>query len=325
MHPWIVKASLALTTAWLAMAPAFATTPNYPNRPIRIIVNTAPGGLTDVTARLLAQHMGEFLKQPIIVDNRAGGDGLIGIRAVKSAPADGYTLLGTTGTVALQMAVRQEPGYDLLQDFTGIGIMSRSPFLMVVGASKPDKTFADFVARARANPGKLSFASAGVGTAPHLGMERIAHQLGLNVMHVPYKGNGPALPDVMAGRVDTILEAYGSSGAQVQAGQFRVLAVTSASRIPKLPNVPTVAESGLPQYSAYTWLSLIVPAGTPPAIVQRLSEALRHAKSVDAVKARFAADGVEAMDMTPDQFNQFMSREVATARQLVHDLGIPKQ
>ncbi|WP_137890293.1 tripartite tricarboxylate transporter substrate binding protein [Ramlibacter sp. 2FC] len=316
-----------LGAAMLALVGAhstFAADP-FPTRPVRIIVNTAPGGLTDVVTRLVAQHMGDYLKQSVVVENRAGGDGLIGIRAVKTAPADGYTLLAAAGTIAQQMAVRQDPGYDLLKDFTGIGIMGRSPFLMVVAPTQPDKTMADFVARAKANPGKLSYASAGVGTVPHFAAERLLRQVDVKVMHVPYKGNAAAMPDVMSGRVDMILEAYGSSSAKIKAGQLRVLGVTSAARVAALPDVPTIAEQGVSNYSYYTWLCLVAPAGTPSDVVQRLSAALRSAVSSKEMKERFRNDGMEAMDLTGEQFNQFLAREVAHNHKLVTELGVEKQ
>jgi tripartite-type tricarboxylate transporter receptor subunit TctC len=297
----------------------------FPERPIRIVVNTAPGGLTDVTTRLIAQHMGEYLKQSIVVENRAGGDGLIGIRTAKSATADGYTLLGSAGTIAQQMAMRQDAGYDLLNDFTGIGIMSRSPFLMVVGAAQPDRTLADFIARAKASPGKLSYASAGTGTVPHFATERFLRQVGIKVLHVPYKGNAPAAPDVTSGRVDMIFEGYTSSSGRIKAGQIRALGVTHSSRLPVLPDVPTLAEQGVSNYTAYTWLCLVAPAGTPKQVVQRLYDALRSAKSSPAIKQRFRDSATEDLDMSLDQFKQFLAREVVASQKIVTDLGLAKQ
>ena len=297
----------------------------FPSRPVRILVNTAPGGLTDITTRLIAQQMGDTLKQSVIVENRAGGDGLIGIRAVKAAPADGYTLLATAGTIALQMAVRAEPGYDLIKDFTGIGLMGRSPYLMVVAPTSSYKTLGEYVAAAKATPAKVTYASAGVGTAVHLATEQYMHQMGIKLMHVPYKGNGAAMPDVMAGRVEMILEAYGSSSGKIKGGQLRALGVTSSSRISALPDVPTFAESGAPGYSYYTWLCIVAPAGTPKDVVAKLSDALRAATSSQAIKDRYRDDGMEAMNMTPDEFNRFLAREVTQAQKAVTEYGVQKQ
>ncbi|UUZ77214.1 tripartite tricarboxylate transporter substrate binding protein [Polaromonas sp. P1(28)-13] len=314
------SAVLALLSAQAAVA-----ADAFPARPIRILVNTAPGGLTDVTTRLVAQKMSEILKQTVFVENRAGGDGLIGIRALKAAPADGYILLASAGTMAFQMAVKQDPGYDLLKDFTGIGSMGRSPFLMVAEPKQPYKNLAELVAAAKANPNAIAYASAGVGTAPHLATEMFMQQAGIKMMHVPYKGNGAAMPDVMAGRVATIFEAYASSSAKIKAGQLKVLAVSSTARIAALPDVPTFSEQGVPNYSYYTWLGLVAPAGTPKVVVQRLSEALRAATADKSVQDRYREDGLETMDMTSEQFNQFMEREIKQASKLVTDLGIPKQ
>jgi len=319
-RPFAAAVALALAVT----APASGADP-FPSKPIKIVVNTAPGGFTDILARLAAQYMAEYLKQPVIVDNRAGGDGMIAIRNVKASPADGYTLLAATGTAAQQMALRLDPGYDLLKDFAGIGIIGRSPFLMAVGSVQPDKTFAEFIARAKANPGKISYASAGVGTVPHFATERLLQQVGIKMMHVPYKGNAPAIPDVIGGRVPMIFDTYGSSSQQVKAGQFRVLGVTSASRLPVLPDVPTIAEQGVPGYSAYTWVALYTPTGTPPDVLNKLYEALKYAKANEAILERFKADGMEPVDLTPDQFMHFLAKEVEQNQRIVKDLGLEKQ
>jgi tripartite-type tricarboxylate transporter receptor subunit TctC len=297
----------------------------FPTKPVRIVVNVAAGGLTDVTTRLVAQKMAAKLGQPVVVDNRAGADGLLGIRYVKTSPADGYTLLATAGTVAIQPAVRQDPGYDLIKDFTGIGPMVRSPLVMVVGPNEPDKTLADFMARAKANPNKLSYASAGVGSTTHIGAAMFLHKTGLSLLHVPYKGNGAAMADVIGGRVPMIFEAYGSGAPKIKAGQLRALGVTSTTRLAAFPELPTVAEQGVPNFSYYLYLGLLAPAGTPKDVVQRLSEALRSATSSNDLKERFAADGTEAMTMSPEEFNEFLKRDVAQMAELVTTLKIEKQ
>ncbi|CAM4133028.1 Extra-cytoplasmic solute receptor [Bordetella tumbae] len=296
----------------------------FPTHPIRVIVNTAPGGLTDVTTRLVAKKMSENLNQSVVVENRAGGDGLIGLRAVKAAAPDGYTLLASAGTMALQPSVREDAGYDLLKDFTGVGLMGRSPFMLVEASSGQDKSGADFIARATANPGTLSYASAGVGTVPHLAAAVLFKQLGLNLMHVPYKGNGAAMGDVMSGRVDVIMEAYGSSGAKVKAGQLTALALTSPKRATVLPDVPALAELGAPEYSYYTWLGMVAPAGTPKEVVDRLSIALRSALDSTEVQQRFREDGVESLPLSPDEFNNYMAQEVEKGREVVTYLALPK-
>ena len=316
----IVIGAVVLVSAHSAMAADV-----FPTRPARVIVNTAPGGFTDIMARLAAQHMGDYLKQPMVVDNRAGGDGMIAIRTVKSSRADGYTLLAATATAAQQMALRHDPGYDLLKDFAGVGIVARSPYLMVVATNQPDKTLAQFIARAKANPEKLSYASAGVGTVSHFAAAQFLQQAGLKLLHVPYKGNAPAVPDVMSGRVDTIFITYASSLGPVKSGQLRPLAVTSAARLAVLPDVPTFPDQGVPNYSYYTWVGLLAPTGTPRKAIQRHAEALRYATSNDAVKKRLHGEGVEVVDMSPEQFNQLLAREVTQNQKLVSALGLEKQ
>lgn len=319
-------AIVVLTLAWalLGVHPVLATEV-FPTRPVRVIVNTAPGGFTDIMARLAAQHMGDHLKQPLVVDNRAGGDGIIAIRMVKASRADGYTLLAATGTAAQQMALRRDPGYDLVKDFMGVGIVARSPYLVVVAANQPDKTLAQFIARAKANPDKLSYASAGVGTVSHFAAALFLQQAEIKLLHIPYKGNAPAIPDVVSARVDTIFITYASSYGPVKSGQLRPLAVTSTERLAVLPDVPTIAEQGVPNYSYYTWVGLFAPAGTHRNVIQRHAEALRDAMTSEAVKKRFHGEGTETVDMAPEQFDQLLAREVAQNQKLVTALGLEKQ
>jgi tripartite-type tricarboxylate transporter receptor subunit TctC len=324
----ISRRGVVVFLVWLVGASSAWAQDAFPERPVRIIVNTAPGGLVDVTTRLVAEKMRDTLKQPVIVENRAGGDGLIAIRAVKAAPADGYTLVASAGTIAMQMAIKLDPGYDLTKDFTGIGLMGRSPFLLVVEPHQPYKTVADFVAVGKADPSKVSYASAGVGTMTHMAAEVFLQKAGLSnktILHVPYKGNGAAMPDVMSGRVTAIFEAYGSSSGKIKAGQLRALGVTSAARIAALPDVPTFAEQGVPDYTFHTWMSLLAPAGTPGAIVQRLSEALHAATASVAIRDRYRDDGIEVIYIPPGEFNQFLVREVAQFAKLASDLALPKQ
>lgn len=316
----VISATFALLILSLAIgADAF------PTRPLRIIVNTAPGGLTDITTRIIAQQMAEQLKQSVVVENRGGGDGLIGIRTVKGASPDGYTVLSSAATIAQQMAVQKDAGYDLLKDFTGIGIMARAPYLMLMAASQPDRTVADFVKRAKASPGKLTYASAGNGTVPHFVGERFLRQAGgIKVLHIPYKGNGPAMVDIVSARVDMIFGGYGGVAGQLKAGQLRALGVTSPGRIPLLPDVPTFTEQGIP-FLAYTWLCLVVPAATPKPVVQRLHEVLRSAKASPAILQRYRDDATEDMDMSLDQLKQFLQREVDESRKLAKELGLANQ
>ena len=314
----------AVVVALAGASPSLAADA-FPTRPIRIVVNTAPGGLVDVTTRLVAEKMRATLGQQVIVDNRAGADGLLGIRSVKDATPDGYTLLATAGTIAIQPAVRQDAGYDLMKDFTGVGPIIRAPLLMVVGSGQPEKTLADFIARAKANSSAMNYASAGVGTTTHVGAAMFLQQAGLNLMHVPYKGNAAAMPDVMAGRVNMIFEAYGSGASKVREGRLKALGVTSTARLPAMPEVPTIAEQGIPGFSYYLWIGVVAPAGTSKDVLERLSQALRGAISGHELKERFRTDGSEAMEMSPEEFNAFLKQDVTRLTKLVTDLGLPKQ
>jgi tripartite-type tricarboxylate transporter receptor subunit TctC len=203
--------------------------------------------------------------------------------------------------------------------------MVRSPVLLVEGMSQPDKKLADFIARAKANPDQLTYASAGVGTTTHLGAARFLQQAGLKVMHVPYKGNGAAMTDVIAGRVTMIFEAYGSSAGKVKAGQIKALAVSSTKRLPGLPDVPTFAEQGVPDYSYYLWLGLVAPAGTPKDVLAKLSEALHFALNSKELQERMRDDGSEAMIMSPDEYNEFLKRDVTQVQKVITELGVQKQ
>lgn len=316
-----------LAVAILALAgatQALAADP-FPTRPIRFVVNASPGGSLDITTRLIAQKMSETLGQSIIVDNRAGADGLVGIRAVLGAKPDGYTILATAGTIAIQPAMKQDPGYDLLKDFTGVGPMLRSPFLVLVGADQPDKTLKDFSARAKANPDKLAYASAGLGTTTHIAAAMFAQQAGLTLQHVPYKGSGGAFADVAGGRIPMIFTAYSSGHPYLASGKMRALGVTAAARMPNLPDVPTVAEQGLPGYQYNVWLGLLAPAGTPPEVVQKLSEALRAAQTSKDLGERFKSEGSDATPSSPAEFNAFLKRDLAEMQKLVNSLGWAKE
>ena len=316
---------LATSALALAMALPSLASAQYPDRPVRLVVNTAPGGSTDLVARLMGQHMTEKLGQSVIIDNRAGADGLVGIRAVQGAKPDGYTLLVATGTLVVQPFLKKEAGYETLKDFKPIGLMARAPFLVVVGGDQPDKTFAEFVTRAKANAGKFSYASAGVGTLSHLPYALMVQQLGLQMLHVPYKGNGVAFNDVGSGRVNSIMTAYSSALPFLQSGRMRPLAVTSTTRLSALPNVPTLAELGVTGYSFYTWYGLLAPAGTPDDVIQKVSEALRVAQGHKDIVERFRTEGTEVTRMSPAEFNTFLKQEHTKLDKLVTDLGLQKE
>jgi tripartite-type tricarboxylate transporter receptor subunit TctC len=322
-HPlWVAALATVLATA--LSATAFAAEP-FPSKPLRIVVPVAAGGWGDLSTRVIAQKLSEELGQPVIVENRTGAGGLLGIRYVKTTPADGYTLVSTGGTMPIQAALSVDPGFDPLKDFVGVGYLVRSPSVVVVGADSPDRSLADIMKRAKAGPNKISYASAGVGTATHIAAASFLKQAGIEMLHVPYKGNGAAMPDLIAGRIGLMFDAYGSSSSNLAGGRLRALAVTSTERLKVLPEVPTVAEQGVPGFSSYFWLGLFAPAGTPNDVVQKLSTALNRVLVNQQLKDRLQQDGTQPLAMSPDAFKEFFRKEVTQINTLVKDLAIPKQ
>jgi tripartite-type tricarboxylate transporter receptor subunit TctC len=313
--------AVLLLTASAAASAADA----FPSRPIRIIVNSAAGALLDVTTRVIAQQMSDNLGQPIIVENRTGADGMIGIRAVKTAAPDGYTILATANTLAQLPAFKKEPGYDPAKDFVGVGIMSQAPFIMVGAPSLPSKNLAELIARAKASPDKMQYASGGFGTSTHMAAALFLHQAGIRMLHVPYKGNAGAMPDVISGREDFIFDGANTAIANVKAGKLRAFGITSPKRSPAFPDIPTLAEQGLPDYSFHVWLGLAAPAGTPKDVVQRLAQALHFAQGTAPVRDRLSKDGAEAGTLSPEEFTKFVRDDMERTMKVATDLGIPKE
>ncbi len=312
-------ASLALTA--LAASGADA----YPNKPIRIVVYVGPGTQVDIVSRFVAEKMSELLKKPVTVENMAGAGGLLGIRHVKGAPADGYTILAGTNTLAVAPVLLASPGFEL-KDFTAIGGLTQASLVMVGSPGQPDKTVAELVARAKASPGTLSFASGGVGTSTYLAGSLFLHQAGINLLHVPYKGTGAAMPDVIGGRVNMMFDAEISTLPQIRDGRLRAFAVSSTARSPSLPDVPTLAEQSLPNYNFTIYNGLMVRADTPKEIVQRLSEALRTVLTTPAVIERFRRDfGSEVLLQSTAEFDDYLRRDSQRIGKLATDMGMEKQ
>ena len=314
---------LLCSALWFASAAAVAADA-FPARPIRIVVNQSAGALLDTTTRLVAQKMSDNLGQPVIVENRAGADGTLGIRYVRTTPADGYTLLATSNTFAQAPALKLDPGYEL-KDFVGVGGMIQAPLIMVGTTTQPDKTLAEFVARAKATPNGMSFASGGEGTSTWMAATLMLHQVGVKILHVPYKGTGAAMPDVLAGRVNMMFDGGSSAGAHIKEGKLRAFGVSSATRMTAFPDIPTLAEQGIANFDYAVYLGLLVPVGTPKEVVQRLGEALRSATSSDELRQRFRSDGSEAMTLSPEEFNERLRLDSLRTVKLVSDLGIAKQ
>jgi len=267
--------------------------------------------------------MGETLGQSIVVENRGGAGGTIGARSVAKSPPDGYTLLlGYTGTLAIGPSMYPNAGFDPRKDFAPVGRIGTAPTLLVVHPSVPVHSVAELIAYAKANPGKLNFGSAGIGTVGHLAGELMATMAGLRLVHVPYKGTGPAITDLLGGHIPMMFTPVPTAHAQAESGLLRALAVTGAERSSLLPNVPTVAESGLPGYEAALRYGLVAPAGTPRAIIERLNKELRTALAAEDVRSRLAADGAEVLPSTPEQYAADIDREEATWSKVVNALGL---
>lgn len=321
----LIKHGVAAVVLMLGgISSALAADP-FPSKVVRIVVPTVAGGQADVYGRLVAKKMSEKLGQQVIVDNRPGADTLLGTRVVKDSPADGYTLLVQASGITVFPYLKEDPGYDLQKDFAGIGTFARSPLMMLVGPDQPDKTLAAFVARAKANPGKLSYAHGGIGTPPHIGAAMFLQRAGLDLLPVPYKGNAGAIPDVVGGRAEMIFDAFATASGLVKQGKLRALGVTSLSRLPSTPDIPTLAEQGYPDYSYYFWLGLLAPAATPKDVIEKLSEALRYAVTSPELSERFRNDGNEPLSMSPVEFSNLLKNEQGQMAKLVKDLKLPKQ
>ena len=265
MNHRVLLAAVALSLPLLAVAQS------WPSRPLRLIVPTAPGGGTDFTGRLVAAKLSEALGQQVVVENRGGGGGSVGAdNAAKSTP-DGYTLLlGSIATHAVNPALYKKLPYDHLKDFAPVSLIGTVPNAMVVHPSVPVKTMQEFITYAKANPGKINYGSSGVGSPPHLSMELLRSMTGINLVHVPYKGAGPALADLLGGQVQAMCTSLAGLINFIKSGRVRALGVTTAKRNPQLPEVPTIVESGVPGYEVTIWYAVFAPVATPKAVVQKL-------------------------------------------------------
>ena len=314
-------AALAASLA-AALAPVAFAQPAYPTKPIRIVVPFPPGGTTDILARAAAQKMTEAWKEKAVVDNRPGAGGNIGAELVAKAPADGYTLLmGTVGTHAINASLYAKMPYDHVKDFAPVILVAAVPNVLVVHPSVPATTVAELIAYAKANPGKLNFASSGSGTSIHLAGELFKVMAGVQMTHVPYKGSAPAIADLLGGQVQLMFDNLPSALPQIRAGKLRALAVTSSQRAAALPDVPTIAESGLPGYEASSWFGLLAPAGTPADIVAKINgEVARWLASPEA-KEKLLAQGANAAGGTPEDFARHIATETAKWQKVVRESG----
>ena len=313
---WIVVACTALFTTC-------ASAQGWPERPIRLIVPYAPGGNIDITARTMQPGLSELLHQTVIVDNRTGAGGTIGSDLAAKAAPDGYTVLvGSSGTLTIAPSLYPRNPYNPVRDFAPVSLVSVVPLVLEVHPSVPAKNVRELIALAKSKPGKLTMASSGTGTTNHLAGEMFQSMTKTRVIHVPYKGSGPALVDLMGGQVDLMFDQLSSSSNYIKDGRLRALAVCGEKRAAILPNVPTVAESGVPGFEATTVTGLVVPAGTPHDIIAKLNAATVKVMARSAVKERFASFGAEAISSTPEAFGAFIKQDFAKWTKVVKDANI---
>jgi tripartite-type tricarboxylate transporter receptor subunit TctC len=294
----------------------------YPERPIRLIVPFPAGGTVDLVARLVTARMAEDLKQPFVIENRGGAGGVIATDATAKAAPDGYTLLLTSPNHTINAALQQKLPYNTEKDLVAVAMVAEVPELLVSHPAAPFADFAGFVAYAKANPGKLNYASAGNGTLPHVTMELLLRGFGLAVAHIPYRGAAPAMTDLLAGQVQLKLDTYATASAHVASGKLHALAYAGRTRSKLMPDVPTVAELGLPGYDGVLWMGLIAPAGTPKPVIDRLAAAVKRAVSAADLAERLQRDGIDPIGGDPAEFATLISREIAQWRELAKSASI---
>lgn len=317
-----ILAALAIAVGTCLAAPASAQA-DYPTKPIRMVVTFPPGGSTDVVVRMLVPKLNEKLGQQVIVDNRPGAGGNIGLSVVAKAPPDGYTLgVGAAGALSANSSLYAQMPFDVQKDFRPVGMLAAIPFVLIGHPSVPAKTLAELIALAKAQPGKLSIAHGGNGTAMHLSSALLAQMAGVKLVEVPYKGSGPAALDTLAGTVPLAVVDLPSALQQIKAGKLTAFAVTSAQRLPQLPDVPTVAEAGLPGYDSTGWFGVVAPAGMPAAGVAKLNAALNEALNDEQIRTSIRNLGVEPAPGTPEAFGRYIAAETSKWAQVIRQANI---
>jgi tripartite-type tricarboxylate transporter receptor subunit TctC len=315
---------MASTILLMAVLPAQAQ--NYPSKPIRIIVAYTPAGTTDILARAIGQKMSESWSQPVIVENRPGAAGNIGTELAAKATPDGYTLImGTAGTHGINVSLYRKLNWHSLRDFAPVSLVAMVPNIMVVNNSLPIKSVKELIAYAKANPGKLSYGSPGNGSTAHLSMELFKSMTGTNLVHIPYKGSAGVLADVMGGQIAVTIDNMPVYLPQVKAGKIRALAVSPAKRSTAAPDIPTIAEAGVPGYDSGAWFGLLAPAGTPRAIVEKLSVETARILKLPDVSKRISELGAEPVGSTPAQFTALIKDEIAKWAKVIKDANVELQ
>ena len=321
------SASLPLVTAAFVLAlTAFAAAQDYPTKPIRMIIPFPPGGGSDVTGRVVATALGERLGKQVIVDNRAGAGGVVGSELAANAPKDGYTLLMVSLAHTVNPWLYDLNGrYDPIKSFAPVAIIAASPVVLVVNPNLPVHSVTDLLALAKQQPGKLQYASAGIGSVTHLAGELFKYTAKVDMLHVPFRGAGPATIDVVGGHTSLMFGGLLATVPHIRSGKLRALGVGSLKRNAILPEVPTIAEAGVPGYETINWFGLVAPAGTPPAIIERLHREITAVQDLPEVQKQFDADGATVMRMTPAEFGDYMVADMSKWERVVKEAGIKAQ
>jgi tripartite-type tricarboxylate transporter receptor subunit TctC len=318
----VVSNFVLVASAIAALGCTHARAQDYPARPIRLIVPVSPGATTDTLARAVAAKLGESLGQQVVVDNRAGASAIIGTDLAAKAAPDGYTLLVITSTHTINPSLQKSLPYDPVRDFSPVTLMASSPTVLVVHPSVPARSVRELIALARARPGQLNYGSGGTGSSTHLVAELFKSTAGIEINHVPYKGAGPALIDVLAGQLHFMFSGIVPALPHVKAGKLRALGITGLARSSAAPEIPTLAESGLPGFSFGLWYGVLGPAGLPERVVGRLRDEIRKVMALPDVRARLAAEGAEVVASSPQELLAHMQKEIATYRRIVQAAGI---
>src|SRR5262245_10520031 len=316
-----MRSSILAVVAALLLGAGGALAQDYPSRPVKIVVPFAAGGPADVYARFLAQRLGDAMGQPFVVEDRPGAGSIIGTDAVAKSAPDGYTLLVMSNTHTVNESLVPNKPYALQRDFTPIAPINYSDLVLVVHPSVPANTLADLIKLAKAEPGKLNYASSGTGTPYHMAGELFKSMAGVDIVHVPYKGSSGARTDVLGGQVQMMFDAVTTMSEHARAGTVRALGTTGKTRSTVLPNVPTISEAGVPGYEAVIWLGLIAPRGTPPAIVNKLNAEISKIESRPEVRAEWEKQGATPMVMTPEAFGRYLADDIVKWERIVKISG----
>ncbi len=311
-------AGVALAAAALCTT---AQAQGYPSKPVNIVVPFAPGGATDIMTRLLAERLSKRLGQPVIVENKPGAGTMIASEYVAKAPADGHTVLMAASSLGIAPSLYSKVNYDPVKSFAPISLVASVVHVLEVHPSVPVKSVGELITWLKANPGKANYGSVGAGTSTHLESELFNTMAGVKMVHVPYKGSAPALTDLVGGSLQVMFDAWASSGPFVKDGRTRLLAVTTAQRSKILPDVPTVAESGLPGYEAMPWLGLLAPAGTPDAVVKKFHDELMEVLKEQAVQDKFHSLGLDIIGNTPQEFADFIKKDITKWAKVIQETG----